>query len=58
MVNLSLNLLLNELKLIAEQRNISDYENKSTKYLIKAGPKPKLGINKNKLKEVKKDFYN
>ena len=60
MVNLSLNLLLNELKLIAEHRNISDYENKSTKDLIKAlrRPKPKLGINTNKLKEIKKDFYN
>ena len=60
MVNLSLNLSWNELKLIAEHRNISDYENKSTKDLIKAlrGPKPKLGINKNKLKEIKKDFYN
>ena len=56
-VNLSLNLSLNELKLITEH---SDYENKSTKDLIKAlrGPKPKLGINKNKLKEIKKDFYN
>ena len=60
MVNLSLNLSLNELKLIAKRRNISDSENKSTKDLIKAlrGPKPKLGINKNKLKEIKKDFYN
>ena len=60
MVNLSLNLSWNELKLIAEHRNISDYENKSTKDLIKAlrGPKSKLGINKNKLKEIKKDFYN
>ena len=60
MVNLSLNLSWNELKLIAEHRNISDYENKSTKDLIKAlrGPKPKLGINKNKLKEIKKTFYN
>ena len=60
MVNLSLNLSLNELKLIAEHRNISHYENKSTKDLIKAlrGLKPKLGINRNKLKEIKKDFYN
>ena len=58
MVNLSLNLSLNELKLIAKRRNISDSEKKSTKDLIKAlrGPKPKLGINKNKLKEIKKDF--
>ena len=60
MVNLSFNLLLNELKLIVEHRNISDYENKSTKDLIKTlrEPKPKLGIIKNKLKEIKKDFYN
>ena len=59
-VNSSLNLSLNELRLIAEHRNISDYENKSAKGQIKAlkGPKPKLGINKNKLKEIKKDFYN
>ena len=59
MVNSSLNLSLNELKLIAEHRNKSHYENKSAKDLIKAlrGPKPKLGINKNKLKEIKKDFY-
>ena len=59
MVNQGLNLSLNELRLIAEHRNISDYENKSAKDLIKAlrGSKPKLGINKNKLKEIKKDFY-
>ena len=52
MVNSSLNLSLNELKLIAEHRNKSHYENKSAKDLIKAlrGPKPKLGIKKNKLK--------
>ena len=36
MVNSSLNLSLNELKLIAEHRNISDYKNKSAKDLIKA----------------------
>ena len=53
-VNLSLNLFLNELKLIAEHWTISDYENKSTKKLIKAlrGTTPKLGINKSKLKEI------
>ena len=52
MGNQGLNLSLNELRLIAEHRNISDYENKSAKDLIKAlrGPKPKLGIKKNKLK--------
>ena len=60
MVNSSLNLLLNELKLIAENRNISDYENKSEEQLIKAlrRPKPKLGIKNNNLKEIKEDFYN
>ena len=59
MVNSSLNLLLNELKLIAENRNISDYENKSEEQLIKAlrRPKPKLGIKNNNLKEIKEDFY-
>ena len=60
MVNQELNLSLNELKLIAEYRNISDYENKSAKDLIKAlrGSRPRLGIKKNKLKEIKEDFYN
>ena len=44
MVNATLKLSLNELRLISEHRNISDYENKSTKDLIKAlrGSKPKL----------------
>ena len=60
MVNTALNLALNELRLIAEHRNISDYENKSAKDLIKAhrGSRPSLGIKKNKLKEIKEDFYN
>ena len=60
MVNPTLNLSLNELRLIAEHRNISNYENKSAKDLIKAlrGSKPKLGIKKNKLKQIKEDFYN
>ena len=54
------NLSLNELKLIAQYRNISDYEKKSKKDLIKAVSKPKLklGINKKKLEEVRKYFYN
>ena len=54
-----INLSLNELKLIAQNRNISDYENKSEKDLIKAlsEPKPKIRINKNNLKEIRKDFY-
>ena len=59
MVNQWLNLSLNELRLIAEHRNISDYENKSAKDLIKAlrGSRPRLGTKKNKLKEIKEDFY-
>ena len=41
-------LSLNELKLVAQERNISDYENKSKKDLVKtlSEPKPKIGINK------------
>ena len=60
MVNQGLNLSLNKLRLIAEHRNISDYENKYAKNLIKAlrVSRPRLGIKKNKLKEIKKDFYN
>ena len=48
MVNQGLNLSLNELKLIAEYRNIIDYEYKSAKDLIKAlrGSRPRLGIKK------------
>ena len=56
-----INLSLNELKLIAQYRNISDYENKSKEDLIKAlsepKPKTKIGINKKKLEEIRKDFY-
>ena len=39
-----INLSLNELKLIAQIRNISDYENKSKEDLIRAlgEPKPKI----------------
>ena len=55
------NLSLDELRLMAQVRNISDYENKSKEDLIKAlsepKPKPKIGINKKKLKEIRKDFY-
>ena len=60
MVNPTLNITLNELRLIAEHRIISDYVNKSAKDLIKAlrGSKPKLGIKKNNLKKIKEDFYN
>ena len=60
MVNPTLNVSLNDLRLIGEHRNISDYEKKSAKDLIKAltGSRPRLGIKKNKLKEIKEDFYN
>ena len=55
-----INLSLNELKLIAQYRNISDYENKSKEDLIKAlsepKPKPEIRINKRKLQEIRKDF--
>ena len=54
-----INLSLDELRLIAWNRNIRDYENKSVKDLIKARskPKPKIRINKKKLEEIRKDFY-
>ena len=43
-----INLSLDELRLIAQNRNIRDYENKSKKDLIKAlsepKPKPKIRI--------------
>ena len=55
-----INLSLNKLKLIAQYRNISDYESKSKEDLIKAlskpKPKPKIGINRNKFEEIRKDF--
>ena len=55
-----INLSFNELKLIAQYKNISGYENKSKENLIKVltKSKPKLRINKNTLKEIKKYFYN
>ena len=54
------NFSIDELKLIAERRNISDYENKSKEDLLKAftKPKAKIEIKNNKLKEIRKDFYN
>ena len=54
-----INLSLDELRLIAQNRNIRDYENKSEKDLIKvlSEPKPKIKIDKKKLEEITKDFY-
>ena len=53
-----INLSLDELKLVAKNRNIRDYENKSEKDLIKvlSKPKPKIRIDKKKFKEIRKDF--
>ena len=53
-----INLSLDELKLVAKNRNIRDYENKSEEDLIKilSEPKPRISITKKKLKEIKKDF--
>ena len=53
-----INLSLNELKLVAQNRNIISYESKPKKDLVKALSKPKLKIRKNKkkLKEIRKDF--
>ena len=63
-----INLSLNELKLIAQIRNISDHENKSKEDLIKAiresETKPKLEpeleleikVNKKNFKKLRKDF--
>ena len=53
-----INLSVDEKKLVAQSRNIRDYENKSKKILIKAlsEPKPKIRINKKKLEEIRKDF--
>ena len=54
MVSLS----LDKLRLIAQNRNMRNYENKSEKDLIKtlSEPKPKIRINKKKLEEIRKDF--
>ena len=53
-----INLSLDELKLVAKNRNIKGYEKKSEEDLIKilSKPKPKISITKKKLKEIEKDF--
>ena len=53
-----INLSLDELKLIAQNRNIQGFENKSEDDLIKilSEPKPEISITKKKLKEIEKDF--
>ena len=53
-----IDLLLNELKLVAKYSNIRDYEKKSKKDLRKplSEPKPKIRINEKKLEKIRKDF--
>ena len=53
-----INLSLDDLKLIAQNRNMQGYENKSEEDLIKmlCEPKPKTSITKKRLKEIGKDF--
>ena len=55
-----INLSLNELRIIVQTRNISDYEKKSKEDLIKVlrelKPKPKIIVTKKKLQEIRKDF--
>ena len=53
-----INLSLDELKLVAKNRNIRGYENKSKKDLIKVlnKTKSKIRINKKVLEEIRKDF--
>ena len=53
-----INLSLDELKLVAKNRNIKGYEEKSEEDLIKilSERKPKISITKKKLKEIEKDF--
>ena len=53
-----INLSFDELRLIAQIRNISDYENKSKEDLIKALSEPKIEVNvkKKRLEKIRKDF--
>ena len=55
-----INLSLDELKLVAQSRNIGDSESKSEKDLVKAlsEPKPKIKINKKELEEIRKILTN
>ena len=53
-----INLSLDQLQLVAESRNMRDYDKKSKKDLIKVlnEPKPKIRISKKKLEEIRKAF--
>ena len=53
-----MNLSLNEIKLIAENRDIKDYENISKDDLIKilSEPKTKISPSKRRIKDIKEKF--
>ena len=54
----TINLSLDQLKLVAKNKNIKGYKDKSEEDLIKvlSKPKPKVSIPKKKIKKIKKDF--
>ena len=59
-LNISMiDLLLDELKLVAKNRNIRYYEKNPKKSWIRvlSEPKPKIKIDKKKLEEIRKGFY-
>ena len=53
-----INLLLNELKLIAKNSDIKDYESKSADDLIKilSEPKIKISLSKKRIKKIREEF--
>ena len=52
-----INLSLDKLRLIAQNRNIRDYENKSENLIKELSKlKPKIKIDKKKLEEIREDF--
>ena len=52
-----INLLLNKLKLVAKNRNIKGYKNKSEDLIkILSEPKPKISISRQKSKKNEKRF--
>ena len=53
-----INLLLKELKLIAKNSDIKDYESKSADDLIKilSEPKIKISLSKKRIKKIREEF--
>ena len=58
MVNPALNLSLNELRLIAEQKYKRLWKQICKRFDKSRGSRPRLRVEKSKLKEIKEDFYN